>query len=240
VSGSPGLLEHPPSGLELSRLYHELSLRGAPAVGRHEHWPYIADELEDLIALAAEMLRYDARLLSILLQFVLEHWSEFNPLRLRRCMQRMRWPQALLVVFEFAREASREPELRYLGDYLGAGFERVNPSERFFLDMERPGSRVARRRAGRNLKPYKRWGFIGSERPTADSVRKRLVGGLDTASRAHVRARLLERRDSFALSEYLEALDHSISRQQAYADLRADPELLLVGRGRGARWTKSS
>ncbi len=233
-----GLLSHPPTRPELERLYHELSLRGAPSVGRQVPWSYRVEQLEDVLALAAEMLRYDARLLSILLQFVLGHWLEINPLALRTRMQRMRWPQALLVVFEFAREASREVEVRYLADYLGAGFRRVSPAERFFLDMERPGSRVDRRRAGRNLKPYKRWGFIGTERPSADVVRKRLIGGLDKASRGLVRAQLLRRGDSFTLAEYLEALDHSISRQQAYADLRADPQLSLVGRGRGARWTR--
>jgi hypothetical protein len=35
---------------------------------------------------------------------------------------------------------------------------------------------------------------------------------------------------------YLDAVDHSVSRQQARADLLGHPRLGLVGRGRGARW----
>jgi len=231
-----GLLRHPPTAEELERLYHELALLGAPSVGRRRRWAYGVASREALLALAGEMLRYDPRLLSILLEYVLKHHTELNPRALRREMGDMRWPQALLVVFEFARVAEDDRELRYMADYLGAGHERVNPAERFFLDVDRPASRTATRRAGRNLNPYKRWGFIGTERPTASVASKRLVGTSDSGSRALVRADLVRRHGSFTVADYLDALDHAISRQQAYQDLRADETLELRGRGRGARW----
>jgi hypothetical protein len=221
----------------LERLYYELSHIGAPSVGRDSPWPYDPDGPEQLIAVAAEMLRYDPRLLSILLQLLVERWHELHPLKLRRALHQMRWPQALLVVLEFARAATRDPELRYWSDYLSAGFDRVSPAERFFMDAERPAGRMARRRAGRNLKPYKRWGFIGTERPTANVATKRLVGTYDAASRALVRRQLAQRHGSFTLREYLDALDDAVSRQQAYKDLRSDRDFRLEGRGRSARWS---
>jgi hypothetical protein len=236
VTRARGLLEHPPTIAELERLYFELETIGAPSLGRRSRWPYTPENREGLVALAAEMLRYDPRLLSILLQLVLEHWQELNPLVLRREMQRMRFPQALLVVLEFARAASHDAELRHFADYLGAGFRRVAPAERFFLDLERPASRMARRKAGTNLKAYGRWGFIGTERPTMSVTTKELVGTFDADSRAYVRRRLAERRGAFKLSEYLDALDHAISRQQAYQDLKGDPDFMVEGHGRGARW----
>ncbi len=233
-----GLLQRPPTQADLERLYRELAELGAPCVGRASEWPYSPKSSEELLILAGEMLRFDPRLLSILLQFSLEHWRELNPIALRDGMHRMRWPQALLVVFEFAREATKDSELRYLIDYLGAGFGRLAPAERFFLDAERPGSRMGRRKAGRNLKALGRWGFIGSERPTVSIASKRRVGGFDASTRALVRARLADRRGPFSLREYIDALDEGISRQQAYLDLRDDPDFTVEGRGRGARWCR--
>ncbi len=231
-----GLLSHVPDQAELERLYHELAALGAPAVGRPRAWPYAPDSPEELVALAAEMLRYDPRLLSILLELVLERWADLNPVRLREQMKRMRWPQALLVVFEFARDATSDPELRHHADYLAAGFQRLSPPQRFFFDLERPGSRMARRRDGRNLAPYARWGFIGVERPTTSVVTKERVGRYDAETRRRIRRELADSRGQFSMSEYLEALDHAVSRQQAYADLSGDPAFEVVGHGRGARW----
>lgn len=235
---SRGLLSHVPNEADLERLYYELASMGAPSVGRHRPWPYEPESPEELVALAGEMLRYDPRLLSVLLEFVLAHWAELNPTALRRHMHRMRWPQALLVVFEFARSATSDPELRHYADYLAAGFPRVSPAQRFFFDVERPGSRMARRRADRNLAAYGRWGFIGTERPTTSVVTKERVGRYDADTRAGIRRDLASRRGSFTMCEYLDALDHAVSRQQAYADLRDDPDFEVTGHGRGARWRR--
>jgi len=63
-----GWLDGPPPLSHLERLYHELSLLGASCIGRKSAWPYRPANPEELLAIAGEMLRYDARLLSILLQ----------------------------------------------------------------------------------------------------------------------------------------------------------------------------
>jgi len=234
-----GLSRRAPTKAHLERLYHELAHAGAPSVGRPIRWTYRPQSTEELIALAGEMLRYDPRLLSILLQWVLEHWQELDPAALRRQMRRMRWPQALCVVFEFARSASREPELRYMADYVSAGWPCVEPSERFFVDVERPGSRVAVRKLGRNLGAYARWGFVGTERPVADVDTKRAVGRYDAQTRRRILDRLIEQRGELTLADYLDAVDHAVSRQQAHADLASHPQLELHGRGGGARWRRA-
>lgn len=233
-----GLLAHPPTEDELLRLYHELARRGAPAVGRRVRWSYRPEGLEGLIALAAEMLRHDPRLLTILLQLVLSRWRDLNPLRLREQMRQMRWPQALCVVMEFVREADDDPELRHLIDYVNAGWPRVQPTERFFLGLARPGSRTSERRRGRSLKAYSRWGFMGLTRPTADMRTRRTLGRYDATTRRDILARLLDERGSVTLAEYLDAVEHSVSRQQARLDLGRFPSLHAEGRGPGARWTR--
>lgn len=229
-----GLLRHAPTPAELERLYHELARVGAPSVGRRSPWPYAPRGVEELLALAGEMLRYDPRLLSILLQLVLARWQTLDPLMLRGHMREMRWPQALCVVFAFARSASADAELGYFIEHVSAGWPRVEPAERFFLDAERPGSRVALRRLGRNLRPYARWGFVSTERPIADAATKRAVGRYDAATRRMILDELVEADRPLTLAEYLDAVDHAVSRQQARSDLRAHPALVLEGRGRGA------
>jgi hypothetical protein len=231
-----GLLHHAPTEAELERLYYELAQVGGTSVGQKRAWRYRTNTFEALLALAAEMLRYDPRLLSILLQLLLARWQDINPSALRRNMQTMRWPEALLVVLEFAKAESHEPEFRYLAEYLAAGFTRVEPVERFFMDAERPASRVAERRMGRNLAAYARWGFVGSERPIADPVTKRALGRYDAQTRRNILHDLVARRGELSLAEYLDAVDHAISRQQALADLRSSQQLQLQGHGRGAKW----
>jgi hypothetical protein len=231
-----GLLQHAPTQHELERLYYELAQVGATSIGRKRAWSYKPHSLEALLALAAEMLRYDARLLSILLQLLLSRWSDLNPVRMRAQLHLMRWPQALLVVLEFAKAESSEPEFRHWANYLAAGFARIDPVERFFFDAERPGSRIAQRRMGRNLAAYARWGFVGSERPIADPVSKRALGRYDARTRRDILHELIARRGELTLSEYLDAVDHAVSRQQALADLKSSPELSLHGQARGAKW----
>jgi hypothetical protein len=71
-----------------------------------------------------------------------------------------------------SQKSTRKASLMMLAETL----RHVVTPERFFLDAERPGSRVALRRVGRNLGAYARWGFIASERPVADPISKRAVG----------------------------------------------------------------
>jgi hypothetical protein len=233
---STGLLAHPPTQVELERLYYELALVGAPSVGRKRNWPYRPENREALLVLAAEFLRYDPRLLSILLQFLLGHYRELNPMLIRRWMHRMRWPQALLVLLEFTKIATADQELLHMCNYLAAGFSRIEPDERFFIDAERPGSRMAARGLGRNLDAYGRWGLIGNEKPIVDPVTKRTVGRYGSDTRKRILTDLAATGVEFSLADYLAAVDNAISRQQALKDLQALPGLHSSGHGRGAKW----
>ncbi len=233
-----GPLARTPSESDLSRLYYELAQIGASSVGEHRAWPYKPDCREQLIALAAEMLRYDARLLSVLVQWFAHSYRTLNPLRLREELRRARYPQGLLVVLDFIRLDVTDAEFQYFAEYVAAGFTRVDPAERFFIDTETPGSRSAVRNLGRNLAQYARWGFIGRERPIVDPVSKRTVGHYDAETRRRILDELATRHDTFTTNDYLDAVDHGISRQQALIDLRANKQVDKVGsvRGRGAKW----
>ena len=234
-----GPLLHAPTQDELARLYHELAKLGAVGVGEDRPWPYAPKSTEELIVLASQMLRYDARLLSILVHWLISSYDSLNPLALRRELRAAAWPQSLLVALEFAKLAAADRELDAFVRYVSTGFERIDPAERFFLDTEQPGSRSAARNLGRNLGPYARWGFIGQERPTVDPVTKRSVGRYDAQTRRRILDELAHRYADFSVADYLSAVDHSISRQQALQDLTACRTLVSSGRGRGARWRRT-
>ncbi len=234
-----GLLHRTPTSSDLERLYYELAKKGAPAMGQKSAWNYAPKTTEALLALAGEMLRYDARLLSILVQFFLAHWESINPLRLRQSMAHMRWPQALCVVLSFAKQASSEQEFLWFADYVSRAWPRLRPAEQFFLDAPRVGTRTAQRRLGQNLNSYSDWGFVGRERPIVDPVTKRTVGRLDAQTRLSIARRLAENHNGFTLAEYLHAIDHSVSRQQALLDLKRLHSIHPQGQGRGARWVAS-
>lgn len=229
------MLKAIPTTDHLSRLYYELSLIGAYCVGEHRKWPYGKPERVHLLALAAEMLRYDPRLLTILLTYCLEHFHDINPTEIRAIYKDMQMPQTFAVLTEFIKAATSDKELLYWAEYLQRGLSPVSP-QFFFHYLYTPGGALADRAVERNLQEYKRWGFIAFERPTIDQKTKKTVGSFDPTARRNILEKLLHERHSITLADYISALDHAISRQQALLDLKTIPGLQCEGHGRGARW----
>ncbi len=224
-----------PTTDHLNRLYHELSLIGAECVGEYREWPYDKPDKSHLLALAAEMLRYDPRLLTILVIYSIKHFHEINPTEIRSLYNDMETPQVFAVMAEFVKTATSDEELLYWADYFQKGLSPVS-LQFFFHYLYVPGGALADRAVERNLQEYKKWGFIASERPTIDQKTKRTIGSFDHPSRRNILEKLLHERDFITLSDYISALDHGISRQQALLDLKSVPGLQCEGRGRGARW----
>lgn len=228
-----------PTDDDLARVYFELAALGAQASGSRQDWPYAPANAEELICLAAQLARYDPRLLGILVELFVSRFDSFNPLLLRRAWPRMRFPQVLAVVLEFAVQARRDPELSLFARYVTQGIARLMPMTHFFVDDVRPGTKLAEARRGRSLTAYSRWGFSGVERPTVDAFRKTTVGRFDPDTRREILEALLARASArgVTLREYLDAVGQSVSRQQAAVDLAA-AGLRVRGHGRGARWVR--
>lgn len=229
------LLLRPPRVSDLERMYFELASRGAPAVGKKSSWPYRNLSDEALFCLGADMMRYDARLLTILVQYISREFRALNPLRIREQMRRMRSPQALCVVAEFAKAAIPDPELHHYCDYLVAGVPKLEPAERLFLDVERVGGPLAAHKFGRNLREYVRWGFIGTERPTLDQGTRKLGGTYDVETRRRLLRETLQAVPGAGLAHLVHAVDSTVSRQQMLSDLK-QIGARSTGHGRGAKW----
>lgn len=205
------MLKAIPTTDHLSRLYYELSLIGAHCIGENRAWPYGKPDKSRLLVFAAEMSRYDPRLLTIIITYCLEHFYEINPAEIRALYNDMQTPQTFAVLAEFVKAATSDKELLYWAEYLQRGLSAVQP-QFFFHYLYTPGGALADRAVERNLQEYKRWGFIACERPTIDQKTKKTVGSFDSLARRNILEKLLRERGSISLADYVSTLDHAISQ----------------------------
>lgn len=227
------ILKSPPNEKHLSRLYYELAERGAFCIGEKKAWPYHPKNLEELLALAAEMSRYDPRLLGILVGFISKHASQIQPQEFRNFYRKMETPQSIAVIAEFVKSSTSNAELNYLMDYLQKGLH-PTPIQLYFKNLYTPGGKWMQRAAEESLAQYKKWGFLALESPTLDVYTKKTVGHPDASSRRNILKRLFKEKKQIRMKDYLERLGGKISRQQALKDLERLAE--LKGHGRGAVW----
>ncbi len=220
---------------ELARLYHELALIGARVEGRRLTWKHGSPTPEELLVLAAQAARHDPRLLWVAVELLARSYATFNPLELRRAAARARWPAAVAVALEFARQVSPSAEL---DDYARFVTAPIAPArgERFFLGTHAFGGALARRDAEESLAEYKRWGYLAREAPFAKELGSPARGTLERNERRNLLRRIAERRGVVSLADYLEALHGTVSRRQAQRDLRDAPFLVKRGNTRGASY----
>lgn len=229
------LHEVPRSERELARLYHELGEIGARVEGRKLPWRFGAPTAEELVVLAAQAARHDARLLWAVVELLVRSHDRLNPLLLRRAAARARWPAALGVALEFARRVVRSAEFDAYATFVAADLPPAR-GERFFLGAHAFGGAHARRDAEESLAEYKRWGYLAREEPYSKELGTRAHGTLGTAERRNLLRRLAERSGSVTFAEYAAALGGRISARQATRDLREADFLVKEGRTRGARY----
>lgn len=229
------MLQRIPTTNDVSRLYYELGQLGARTVGKHAAWPYGRPDREELLALAADMSRYDPRLFEALVEFLGRTWNTVSPLRVRQLMSQMSTPQVFGVLGAFVQQLDASEECLYFFEYLMRGWKPV-PSQLFYQHHYAPGSSRALRAAAESVAEFRAWGFCAEQGPVLYQASKRAAGTYGTAARHNIVARLLTQHPTITVKEYLTAVHFSISRQQAYADLKAYPGLTHDGRGRGSRW----
>lgn len=230
------MLQSVPTAEHLSRLYFELQQVGAECVGEKKKWPYHTLDREALLCLAADMSRYDPRLMTILVLYLHNHWNSLNPHAIRGHYGEMNSPQTVAVLAEFILSTmDHDDEQRFFFEYLQRGLNPV-PTQFYFHHLYSPGGTLAAKASMSPLAEYKRWGYLAREAPVIDAKERKTLGTMDSVARKNVLLELLSRRGKIQISDYLDALDNRISRQQALNDLKAVPWARRSGKGRGACW----
>lgn len=225
----------PPTEDHLSRLYYELGKIGARSAGEKKKWPRHPSSPEELFILASDWSRFDPRLLEILVQFGITHREKLNPQHLRTLSKAMEVPQTLGVIASFIQTAKPDDtELNLFWRYVT---ERLKPVDLqfYFRDLYSPASTLSERAAKEGLSEFKKWGFLGRERIIIDPASKTTVGTMDAASRLNVLKRLFAQQKKIQISDYLKAIGHTVSRQQALLDLK-QTNATQQGKGRSAFW----
>jgi hypothetical protein len=228
-------LRHAPDTPTIARLYHELARLGARVEGEPSAWPYGEPTPEEVVSLAAQASRHDARLLWVLVEFLATSFDRLNPLLLRRALSDARWPAALGVAFAFARRANPSPELSDYADFVLRRIPRAS-GERFFIHGRAFAGRTASRDVEEPLDEYVRWGFFGREEPLAKELGGTAHGTLGPRARLALLRRIAERRRTLTLADYLAELRGRASPRQARRDLASAPFLVAEGRTRGTRY----
>lgn len=231
------MLLSPPTTSHLSRMYYELSRLGARCVGMPKKWPYGVLTHEQLLALAAEMSRYDPRLFGIVTEYTFHNWKTGNPYQIRQILKDMQWPQTLCVVYDFVASATSDKECRFFYEYITRDVLPVTP-QLFYLNIYPPGSHSMRRAVQEPIQEYLDWGYLARERPIIHGKQRQTLGHWGPQARKNIIRRIITQKRSISLSDYLETLDHTISRQQALFDLKESPWVKAKGKGRGSFWVK--
>ena len=227
----------PPTLNHLSRAYFELGLIGARVVGEKKKWPYSPKSKEELLVLTAEMSRFDPRLFDILVEFLFFHWMELNPQTLRNSIRTMPSPQVFGVIGSFLEPCFDDREVIYFFEYLMRDYHPV-PPQLFFCLLYAPGSRAMQKASFEPLQEYLSWGFLARERPIIHSLQRMELGHFSPQARHNIISRLVARSGQISLADYLETLNHTLSRQQALLDLKDFTGLKIKGKGRGSVWVK--
>lgn len=227
-----------PTLQHLARLYYELGKKGARAVGRKNPWPYQPSGIESLFALGADLSRFDPRLLELLVQWSLSQWKNFKPQQLRQEMKKMETPQTLGVIGAFAKtEKPEDKEMNLFWKYVLEELPPVEP-QFYFRDLYLPESTLAQKAVRESLSEFRRWGFFGRQRVMVDPITKKTIGTWEQPERLNLLKRLFAQKKQIQISDYLEAVESSISRQQALLDLKA-LKAKPYGAGRSAGWRKT-
>jgi len=217
-----------------------MQLLGAPCAGERAEWPYSFGSAEELFCLAADLSRFDPRLITILARWLVLRIGNFNPAAIRLNFSRMDTPQTVAVIAEFLLgDRKLDKELRFFLKYLQTGLAPV-PHQLYFRNMYSPGGRLMERAVQSTLSEYKRWGFLAREAPVIDETTRMPSGRLDAVARRQVLKELIAHTGEVKLSKYIEALGGSISRQQALIDLRSMSGISCTGHGRGSRWRSTA
>lgn len=226
------------SARDLEKLYHDLALSGAACSNPlpQKALRYISTP-EILFCEACEATRFDPRLLEIVVHHFGRELLTLNPLQIRLQMQNMQTPQTVGVALEFIKLLRTDVLSRDIVHFITKPLAAVSPQLYYVGVYTKPLSSSILKAIEMPLQEFSRWGFLAHEGVVLknDFARKTL-GTLALPSRLQIIKYLLQTQKQFSIGDYLKALHHQISRQQAFLDLKNCGLVKLIGENKGGKW----
>ncbi len=192
---------------------------------QYEQFQYFPEKIseEDFIK-AVSICRLDARLAQILVQFLIQYYSQLNPFKIYLLRENLLFPETLGVLVEFAKAASANAAFKAWS--ASALFE-LKPStwQMFFIQSSRPKPERDLKIIQRSLKPYVKWGFFSDEDlyPSKKNLgaKKKSYSLLSKSQRLKILKELLNKNKSITVNDYIEACAGQIHRRAAERDLQS-------------------
>ena len=217
-------------------LYKALAAKGANVFSRSSSGKTIHVPVERILAIAAEQSRFDFRLLYVLVEFFGRRLETIHPFVLRKHICAMPTPAVWGVLLEFAGKLWKGEDFRSFRDIVLRTIRPAKP-QMYWLSQRRPRPEKMAKTIQATPEEFSTWGFYCDEAPLLKELYP--IGRAKTFSSAKRRAMLktlLTSQKSVSVSEYLAALDDSITRQQAHRDLTLFPNIQKLSDRRGRRY----
>lgn len=222
---------------EVSRLYWELSHRGAFCTGKKFPWRFAGISLEGLLCLALGQSRYDPRLLAILVDFFRNEIASLDPIIFKQELRRLDLLTIMAVVCEWSGEYGVVSSVKERFEYWRAGVTPV-PTQLFYIGLYPIGGPKMAEAVNHSPWPFKKWGFLAVDPPWfKERLRSKRVYLYDSPGRIEILRELTQEQRRFRLKDYLKRLHFSVSRQQALQDLKTLPWVRRQGRGKGSYYS---
>ena len=189
------------------------------------------------LSLYAQWSRLDPRLGELVVQYISWCWRELNPVELNSCLQKEVWPAVFGVVLEHIsfhyEQKNKKKEIALFHKWSECVLHNIQPAkgELFFIHLYRPSSLLMREEALYSLKIYKRWGYLASDLMFNKFVFSHKIL-LNAVQRREALNKLLKKRKTFKVRDYLMELNFQIPLKQAQRDLKKHSELSSSGNTR--------
>ena len=216
------------SARDLKKIYHDLAL-----VNKNSY----TASLEKLFCRVCDATRFDPRLLEVVVNHFGKEFLQLNPLQVRLQLAHMQTPQTVGVVLEFIKLLRPDALTRDIVSFITKPLFPVEPQLYYVGVYTKPLSASIRKAIDMPLQEFSRWGFLAHEGVEfKNDFNRKTLGTLPLPSRVQIIQRLLQNQTPFSIGDYLEALNHQISRQQAFVDLKNCGLVKSIGANKGGKW----
>jgi hypothetical protein len=196
------------------------------------------------LVLYSQWSRLEPRIAESLVYYISQHWEDDSPLLLNKEILLSSWPQAMGVLLEFS-EIYLIPKSKHTSYQHWSALVMNNISAdyagQFFYGLRKFAGKLMFEDARHSLKAYTKWGYLGREK-LVKSDSKLQVKDCRKSWSKEVRLSMLKdlakTKRKFQISDYLNLLDHQISRRQAERDIASVKKIKASGvtRAREYRW----
>lgn len=227
---------------KLDSIYFHFHKLGAYCLPQKNYHYYDNLELEEILAIAIIFSRRNFRLLYVLVEFFANNFKKIRPFYLKQYLIKQKEDDSIFesnpfcilgVIWEFAKKINTESELNDFFKIILRDFQNNKPYELFNIG-DVFSIKYARKNAFYSLAEFKKWHFYCNEAPILKHLKvKDKKYNFDKKVRFNILSFLFKKYKKIRLSDYLKALDFTITRQKAHADLREYPKVKCFGDKKG-------